>query len=180
MEFLWTQFPVKVFTESPPERWQRSLQYALDAWNNVVPLRQVIARQEADIIISWAGLQEGMMGTERCSPLVVKEGNRVVKRLKTAYIILDNSHHLSGPQMLFTVLHELGHALGINGHSGGSRDVMLPELDEMTEKSVTLQTGLTRTHAEVSWTPIIKNLSPRDVNTVIRLYNCPGPAVPLK
>jgi hypothetical protein len=98
---LWTQFPVKVFAESPPNRWQRPLQYALDTWSGVLPLRWVSARQGADIVISWAHLPGGNMGTERSSLLVREEGDNVVKVPKTISIILDNSYRLSEPQMCF-------------------------------------------------------------------------------
>jgi predicted Zn-dependent protease len=176
----WTQFPVKVYADSTPGRWQRPLQYGLDAWNNLLPLRRVSARQEADIIISWARLPEGMMGKERSFRLAVKENDKVVRRQKTSSIILENSHHLSGSQMRLTLLHELGHALGINGHSGNSRDVMLSEVYEMNVEAMTWQTGGTERHAEVPWRLIDTKLSRRDVNTLIRLYNCPGPLVHLK
>ena len=118
---LWTQFPVKVYADSPPEKWQAALQEALAEWNNVIPLRQVPTRQEAHIMMSWTRLQGGRAGTERSFTVVGKEGNRVFQRLDTASIVLDNSHHWSGTQIRFTLLHELGHALGINGHSNGPR-----------------------------------------------------------
>ncbi len=82
--------------------------------------------------------------------------------------------------MRLTLLNELGHALGIFDHSGISRDVMFPEVHEKTEGSMTWQTGLTQSYAEEPWTPINTKLSQRDVNTLIRLYNCPGPLVHLK
>jgi len=176
----WTQFPVKVFAVSPPEKWEHPLLYALDAWNKVLPLRRVSAGEEANIIISWANLPGREMGRERSLPMVGKEGERVVKRWKTSSIILDNSHHFSAAQMRLTLLHEFGHALGIFDHSGSSRDVMFPEVHEMTEGSMTWQTGGTERHAEEPWTPINTKLGPRDVNTLIRLYNCPGPLVHLK
>ncbi len=185
---LWTQFPVKVYADSPPEKWQAALQEALAAWNDVIPLRQVPTRQEANIIMSWAGLQGGRAGTERSFAVVGKEGDRAFQRLDTASIVLDNSHHWSGTQMRFTLLHELGHALGINGHSNGSKDVMIPILHETTTEApanlslgaANPSAGPTLFPAESSSVHINTKLTPRDVNTFIRLYNCSGPVVHLK
>jgi len=192
---LWTQFPVKVYADNPPEKWQRALQEALAAWNDVFPLRQVPTRQEADVIMSWAGLQGGRAGTEQSSIQVRKEGDRVFQRLGTAFIVLDNSRHWSRPEMRFILLHELGHALGIEGHSNSSKDVMAPILLEtITEPPTNLAVlaGVMQfpvqspddRHSSHTGTGLPQDiptkLTPRDVNTLIRLYNCSGPIVYLK
>jgi predicted Zn-dependent protease len=185
---LWTQFPVKIYADSPPDKWQGALQEALAAWNDVLPLRQVPTRQEADIIMSWAALQGGRAGAEQSFRVVGKEGDRAFERLDTASIVLDNSHHWSGPQMRFTLLHELGHALGINCHSNGSKDVMVPMLHEtITQTPVNLSLGSARPTSGPAQFPasdssvhINTKLTPRDINTLIRLYNCSGPVVHLK
>ena len=184
---LWTQFPVKVYADSPPEKWQGALQDALAAWNDVIPLRRVPTRQEANITMSWAGLQGGRAGEERSFTLVGEEGDRVFQRLDTASIVLDNSHHWSGPQMRFTLLHELGHALGIKGHSNGSKDVMIPILYETITEApanlagvVNLTAGLIEFPVDGSSVDVNTKLTPRDVNTLVRLYNCSGPVVHLK
>jgi hypothetical protein len=35
---LWTQFPARVYADSPPKKWQGALQDALAAWSGVVTL----------------------------------------------------------------------------------------------------------------------------------------------
>jgi predicted Zn-dependent protease len=183
---LWTEFPVKVYADSPPAKWKGALQDALAAWNDVIPLRRVSTGQEANITMSWAGLQGGKAGREQSFIQVRKEGDQVFQRLDRASIVLDNSHHWSGPEMLLTLLHELGHALGIDGHSSGSKDVMFPVLYEtITEPQANLSvvgpsTRLIQFPGDGSSVDVNTKLTPRDINTLVRLYNCSGPVVHLK
>lgn len=178
---LWTEFPIKVFADSPPEKWRRALQEALDAWMSVFPLQTVSARGRADIVLSWAKLPKRTVGTEGDSVQVRKEDDRVVSRRKQSFIILDDSHRWSEREMRAVVLHELGHALGIGGHSDGSRDVMFPQEVIIFEVSKVLAQPGASGFSGVSLPKRINTkLTPRDINTLIRLYNCPGPVVRLK
>jgi len=184
---LWTQFPVNVYADSPPQKWQGALQDALNAWNDVIPLRRVPSRQEANIAISWAGLR-GRAGTEQSFIQIREEGDRVFQRLDIASIVLDKSRHWSGPEMRLILLHELGHALGIRGHSSGSKDVMIPVLYETITGSpgnpANLSVGPSARpipfSSDVPSMRVTSKLTSRDVNTLLRLYNCSGSVVHLK
>ena len=83
---------------------------------------------------------------------------------------------------LIILMHEFGHALGINGHSQEPGDVMVADLDEETKEAIVppSRTDGRAAHesgSTVSRSYINTKLTVRDVNTVIRLYNCPGPLV---
>lgn len=180
---LWTEFPVKVFADNPPKEWRRALHEALDTWMSVFPLQTVSARETANIVLSWAELPKQTLGMEGVLTEIRKEDDTVVSRRKESTIILDNSHRWSEREMRATVLHELGHALGIRGHSDGSRDLMFPqevEIIEVTNMSLIAPGPSGSRSSGVSSTRINTKLTPRDVNTLIRLYNCPGPVVHLK
>jgi len=180
----WPEFPVKVFVDSPPKQWRRALQEALNDWMSVFPLQRVSAREKADIVFGWAKLSKQTVGTERDSMTVSNEDDGIVSRRKKSSIILDDSHRRSEREMRAAVLHELGHALGIGGHSNDSRDVMFPaemEIFELTGRVPAGVTGLPSAPPGVrASTQINAKLTPRDINTLIRLYNCPGPLVYLK
>ena len=178
---LWTEFPIKVYAENPPVVWRRALQEALDAWMSAFPLQTVSAQERADIFLSWAKLPKQIVGTEGDSFQVRKEDDRVVSRQKESFITLNNSRRWSEREMRAVILHELGHALGIGGHSDRSRDVMYPAEVNIVELSQGFDIwGRPGSSAVSSSAGINTKLSPRDVNTLIRLYNCPGPLVRLK
>lgn len=178
---LWTEFPIKVFADNPSEEWRHAIEKGLDAWMIVIPLQLVGAREGADILVSWEKLPKGTVGTEGDSFQVRKEDARVVSRRKQSFIILDNSHRWSEQQMRAVVLHELGHALGIGGHSNSSRDVMFPEEVSILDLSKDFAPwGAPGFSGFFLPKRINTKLAPRDVNTLIRLYNCPGPVVHLK
>lgn len=180
----WSEFPVKVFADNPPEEWRSALKEALGAWSAVLPLQPASAREEADIVISWARLPEGKMGMEHGWTTVRKEDERVVERRKRSFISLDHSRRWSQREMRAALLHELGHALGIGGHSDGARDAMFPaeqSLSEVSRGGVSGAQPVGGGSAGIfTRTRLNTKLTPRDVNTVIRLYNCPGPLVTLK
>ncbi len=178
---LWTEFPIKVFADNPPEEWRDALEEAQNAWMSVIPLHSVSAREGGDILVSWVKLPKRTAGTEGDSFQVRKEDDKVVSRRKHSFIILDNSQRWSEREMRAVALHELGHALGIGGHSNGSRDVMFPEEVKFLELSKDLAPwGAPGFSGLFSPKRINTKLTPRDVNTLIRLYNCPGPVVHLE
>jgi predicted Zn-dependent protease len=187
-----TTFPVKIFIESVPQSWQRALRKALDAWIQVFPLEEVDSREAADIVVSWERLtKESQSGSSLDADarrpgrekdwvqVVKKDDGTILKRTKVAFVALDSSRHWSEEQKRATALHEIGHALGIQGHTERPGDVMFGIIQE-TLIEVTNQGAVTfppqygpppaKTSPSLPQKP-----SPRDVNTLIRLYNSPGP-----
>jgi predicted Zn-dependent protease len=67
------------------------------------------------------------------------------------------------------VLHELGHAFGIKGHSDTKKDIMYWQAQEK-------KTGISISGIPlpVFWRSLVKQPSQRDLNTLIRLYNSAG------
>jgi len=189
-----SKFPVKVFVGNVPKGWQRALRKALDAWIRVIPLEEVDSREVADIVVGWERLtkesQSGSSldkdarrpGREKDWVQVVKEDDgTIVKRTKVAFVALDSSRHWSEEQERATALHEIGHALGIQGHSNRSEDVMCDTIDLVVVHETRIVTRVPAAggslpgvspHSYVPTPP--KKLTQRDVNTMIRLYNSPG------
>ena len=72
------------------------------------------------------------------------------------------------------VLHEFGHALGMKGHSDDKKDIMYFQMQEKRR-----QIPVPIIPMPLFWKSLVKNPSPRDLNTLIRLYNTAGYIAPL-
>jgi len=176
-----SKFPVKVFVGTVPKAWQRAVRKGLDGWIRVFPMAEVASSEGADIVLSWerSTVESRRLGWEKDWVQVEKEDDgTIVKRRRVAFITLDSAHHWSEEQKQATVSHEVGHALGIQGHSDRPRDVMFGTIQEILveaagQSAVTSSPGC-EAPPSVPSPPLPQKPSQRDVNTLIRLYNTPG------
>jgi predicted Zn-dependent protease len=174
-----SKFPLKVFVGSVPKDWRRAVQGALDGWIHVFPMEEVASREGADIVLSWerSAKEPRRLGWEKDWVQVErKDDGTIVKRTRVAFVTLDLSQHSSGEQKRATVSHEVGHALGIQGHSDRPGDVMFGTIEEiliqLNDPRAVPHSGLSSPNPSP---PLPQKPSQRDVNTLIRLYNSPGP-----
>ena len=125
---------------------------------------------EADIRFNWEGGTdiEGAAGEEMDWVQFRRVGNELTGR-KVAFISVDLSHDWSKDEMRAIVLHELGHALGIRGHSSSKGDIMYYQVQEKHH-----QVMIPGVIYPVAWKSLVSKPSQRDLNTLIRLYNTPG------
>jgi predicted Zn-dependent protease len=165
---VWSKFPVTVYIEPPADNgdrrfpsWYDAVQTAVTQWNDYFPLVPVEDREKADI---WC---------LRSRPPLRATLNRETRQLeiptaRTAeasyefYLSPDNppvlshrfilhlSPHATDVQILGAARHELGHALGLWGHSPHPTDVLYS--------------------TQVNNPPPI---SARDVNTLKKVYQQP-------
>lgn len=153
---IWSDWPVTVSIAPPPpgalikpEVWQGAIAQAVQDWQPYLPLKEVDGATEADIVISG-------------NPPQFRSGQRV-RSAETRYELYKSdrgelAHRISiyirsnqTPSYITAAArHELGHGLGIWGHSSNPNDVMY--------------------FAQVRVPPPI---SVRDVNTLKRIYEQP-------
>ena len=163
---VWSQFPVKVYLaleadSSPHQRlqdWVKAVTTAIQEWNDYLPLKQVEDRAEANIIIARS---RPPLNTTRNAETGLREFSRA-RNARTRYefdlnekqlihrMIIEISPHQSQAHTLATARHEMGHALGIWGHSPNPNDALY--------------------FSQVRKSP---KISPRDINTLKTIYQQP-------
>lgn len=161
---VWSEFPVKIYIQVPHSSgdrvgdWMRGVTSAVAAWNVYLPLEILDDPENADIAIAL----------RRPPPERFPDGTFRARSALTRYefyVRRDPQHHRkmlchrfeitisptqTGDYVGAAVLHELGHALGIWGHSP-------VESDALYFSQVRQPQGI----------------SPRDVNTLKRVYEQP-------
>lgn len=167
---IWSQFPVQIYiaaTSSPTEAgdsqdpnqqaWQQAVRSAIEAWQPYLPLTLVDQPETADIRI-WnrrpplkldeqGNLVRARAGQVRYQLYLQSRKNSPI--LSHRFDIFLNPHQAPA-YLRATIRHELGHALGIWGHSPVKTDTM--------------------------YFSQVQNPSPisqRDINTLRRIYQQP-------
>jgi Predicted Zn-dependent protease len=152
------RFPIRVrLPEDSPDPWRKSMISGVERWGKYIPLSQAKKTESADIEVSWVNhLVPNVLGVTR---LTATSGNinvRVFMLRPTHYLPVVPQKALSG-----AFLHELGHALGIFGHSKDKDDLMFAFEIGPRNKLTQDEDG---------------SISNRDVNTLKRIYE--GKALP--
>jgi predicted Zn-dependent protease len=132
------------------DAWAQSSQGRL-AW------QLVDNKHDANIEVSWVGNSRGSAaggGVEggRTSTITVRDRRRGVEYIESATVELLTKLHgqpVSELEMRKAVLHECGHAYGLQGHSSNDQDILYP-IVRTTQKPF---------------------LQPRDINTMMSLYS---------
>jgi predicted Zn-dependent protease len=153
---IWSQFPVQVYIAPLPsdtllksEAWQQAITQAVAVWQPYLPLQFTTIAEQANIRISATPpkIRSGgrIRSAETRFELYVSDQQTLAHRMEI------NIRPNQTPQYISAaVRHELGHALGIWGHSQQVTDIMY--------------------FSQVRTPPTI---SARDVNTLKRIYQQP-------
>ncbi|NJM48429.1 MAG: matrixin family metalloprotease [Alkalinema sp. RU_4_3] len=128
---LWTQFPVSVridladSTDARAKVWQEAVTQAISDWSGLIELTQTTAA--ADITIRRASLPLRRLADGKLAPVrfadtrfeFYNQDGRLRHRM-----VITLSPTQADRSLLSGARHELGHALGIWGHSDRPTDVM--------------------------------------------------------
>jgi len=159
---VWSKFPVKVYLDLSPakqrEDWEEAVETAIAEWNRYLPLQPVRDRAQANIIIARS---RPPLNTTR-NPETGRIEFFRARSARTRYefdlaedklihrMIVEISPDQAKVHTLATARHEIGHALGLWGHSPNPEDALY--------------------FSQVRDSP---EISDRDVNTLKKIYQQP-------
>ncbi|MEM7761118.1 MAG: peptidase [Cyanobacteria bacterium P01_A01_bin.40] len=168
---VWSAFPVKVYVQQSTsteqsaanhrfQQWTALVQQAIAEWQVYFPLEEVADKATADILILRSqpsrevklnpdtGLYDipRAVAAQTNYEFYLTENPTLIAQRMT----IEVSPNFTGVSLLATIRHELGHALGIWGHSPQETDALY--------------------FSQVSDPPLI---SPRDLNTLKKIYQQP-------
>ena len=168
---VWSRFPVRVYTEQPEvvedtaankrfQDWTLTVKSAIAEWNEYFPLQETVEIETADIVILRSQPEREITlnpdtGLYNIPRAVAAQTNYTFYPTQSSTAIalrmtVRVSDNFVGQSLLATVRHELGHALGIWGHSPNESDALY--------------------FSQVSQPPPI---SARDLNTLKKIYQQP-------
>lgn len=162
------KMPLKVFiddgsgTPGYQSYYQDYMRKAFNEWqdtsNGKLSWREVSSPNQADIVCVWTAEAKangpGVEAGETKSTIGVNRftGEQNIIRARISVLTSLMGRPFSDLDTYKTCLHEVGHAIGMEGHSNTPSDIMYPVLNK-------------------AQTPYLK---PRDINTIAHLYSIPS------
>ena len=128
---------------------KEAMTYAMQTWQtgtqNLITFSEVSDPAQADIIVRWrTHFSNNILGL---SPTQIINNTLITSDVNLSAAYPDSHNMLSLEELKGIAVHELGHAIGLKGHSPMPEDIMFP----------------TKTHDN-------NKLSQRDINTITMLY----------
>jgi predicted Zn-dependent protease len=196
---VWEQFPVKIYLDYPEpfaSNAKAQVQAALAAWKNYIPFEITRERAMAHIRIQWDGRLDGKAFGET----VVKktetgaDGKPKLRQVEIRMLLPEKYGSLPETALKAAMMHELGHAFGIGKDSDVVDDVMCrpnfrnrnPFPVKQLMSSLALKgLELALSSQGIQWSAgkntfkaasgtsaatVVDALSPRDLNTLYKLY----------
>ncbi len=167
---IWSDFPVKVYFTHPPvaddnsattrrnQEWLVLARQAIAEWDKYLPIKEVPQPELADIIIKREhpplgvtfNSETGKLNIPRARTAQTTYNFYVQQSVLRHQMVIRISPNVVGVSLLSALRHELGHGLGIWGHSPVETDALY--------------------FSQVAQVPPI---SVRDINTLKKIYQQP-------
>ena len=159
-------FPLSVRIDTPtdvPNYYHEEIEKAFVEWAKRTDFLdfEISYEDKADIIVKFEPLPDDICSEGNCKYVVAYtnpdvKGNLLRSMTITMYDKDANGNYFSDKELYNTILHEIGHALGIMGHSYSSDDLMF--------MSTIPEFNITRYRSSFQY------LSQDDINTIKLLY----------
>lgn len=163
------KFPIKVFINNQsdknlPDYYTKQIKNALSQWQTsteIIKFALVNNLKDADIIINISQLPSDICKENNCQYTVgftlPEYKDKTLKNMTiTLYATNPKGNYFTDKELYNTVLHELGHALGIMGHSYNQNDLMFMSNENSARFS--------------EYKSSFQYLSSKDINTIKLLY----------
>jgi predicted Zn-dependent protease len=143
----WTpdDFPLTIFVKSSPSDYYKTLfrnyvDYALSVWEQAdsrIQFKYVANTRDADIVIMF---EESLVVKYDDNYLGITDYRlRADKKIQKSFIEIGllkfNNEPVSDGEIKATIIHELGHALGL-GHSDNETDIMFPFINPFSSSDM--------------------------------------------
>lgn len=164
------KFPLKINISNEsgltvPPYYNTEITNAFSQWQTSAKFLKfavVDTQEKADIQIKIASLPGDVCSGNMCRYVVgftnpVVNGNFLQKMTITLYATDPKGNFFSDKELYNTILHEIGHALGIMGHSYSSEDLMYMSTDNSNSYYAPYRSSF-------------QYLSAKDINTIALLY----------
>lgn|SRR5574344_181325 len=162
-------FPLKIYYENlntVPPYYKENIDKALMQWTNrtnFIKFVETTNENEANIVIKFSDIQSDTCKDGVCTYTVaytdpvVGSGNLLKRMNLTFYKTNPRNQNFTPLEVYNTALHEIGHTLGIMGHSDHPGDLMFPSNENNQNMYAFYRSEF-------------QYLTPRDVKTLVLLY----------
>lgn len=155
---IWSQFPVKVYLETGNNLWREKVNQAIASWREYLPLIEIEEETQADIIIKRSPPTPQIERNPNTGLLEISRARAGLTTYQFYFrdgilahrMFIEINPGQNEKALLGTITHELGHALGIWGHSPIATDALYAAQSQQ-----------------------FLGISSRDINTLKKIYQQP-------
>ena len=180
-------FPLKVYIQDNsevnlPNYYISEIKKCFTTWENssgFISFTLVKNKKNADIIVDFKQMDNSNCKENGCKYVVaytvpILKGNRLKQMHITVYDRDPFGNLLSTKELHNTVLHEIGHALGIMGHSDKNYDLMYMSTNQNEITNQSLQNYVFLTSRDINTLKLLYKLYPDITNVPISEVNTLG------